>query len=102
MIQTIKIVALVNGLVDSIQSCELDLPEGSVPVIVGDKVEVSLGDVYSNGAFSINPDAAKLIALKEAKQAAIDALESADDKAAILKALTDAQTAVDVLPEVIK
>lgn len=99
---TVRIAVLLNGLVDSIQPCELNIPEGAVPVIVGDKVEVNLGDTYSNGVFSINPDAAKLIALKEAKQAALDALASADDKAAILKALADAEAAVQPLEDVVK
>lgn len=99
---TVRIAVLLNGFVDSIQTCELDLPDGSVPVIVGEKVEVNVGDIYLNGVFSINPDAAKLQALKDAKEAAIAALTSADGKAAVLKALADAEAAVQPLEDVVK
>lgn len=94
-----KILLVENGVVKNWSMSQLEVGEvHSVPK----DTEVKIGDLYDGNAVTPDPDAAKKEALAAEKQKAIEALQNSDDKAAILKALTDAQSAVEPLAEIVK
>lgn len=95
-----KIILTEAGVVKGIIHSAVE-PKGQSAYIVPIDTAVKGGDLYDGNVVTPDPDAAKKAALEAERKKAIAALQSADDKEAVLKALTDATAAVQPLADVV-
>lgn len=73
---------------------------GQAAYVVPVDFQVKAGDLFDGVAVTPDPDASKKAALQAELEKAVLALQSADDKAAAIKALSDATAAIQPLADV--
>lgn len=95
-----KIILTDNGVIVGVVPSQIEA-QGQSAFIVDIGLQANVGDLFDGNAVTPDPDASKKAALEAEIKKAIASLQTADDKAAVLKALSDATAAVQPLADAV-